>query len=146
MSEPRIRGRREPRKSGSRRPASLSAGRAVSMVLCLLMVAACGFGSRDDAAGGQVPPMPAYDTGPENSPVARWQARTASTVARTLTRQETGVVIAETATGEPRIAEALRAAAALRQLGWRTQVELGVDTFDGLVREGLPRVWLTPEL
>lgn len=136
MSAPFIRGRREPGETGSRRPASLFAGRIVGMVLCVLIVVACGFGPRDDSASGQVPPMPAYDVGPDDSPVASWQARTADTVARTLTRQETGVVIAETATGEPRIAEALRAAAALRQLGWRTKVNLGIGTFHGLVREG----------
>ncbi|MFB6718907.1 hypothetical protein ACFCV3_02060 [Kribbella sp. NPDC056345] len=76
-----------------------------------------------------------FDVGPDGSPLAKWQADTAATVARLLTRQEKGVVIAETTGNEPQIAESLRAAAALRQLGRRATVKLGVETPDGLVRE-----------
>lgn len=112
---------------------------ALALVVCLVVVEACGFGSpsvRDgDGAGHQTPSIPTYDLGAADSPVAGWQMRTADTVARLLTQQEKGVVIAE-APAEPRVAEALRAAATLRLLGWRTRVSLGIDRRDGLVREG----------
>lgn len=107
------------------------------MISCLLAVQACSLasGSEGTAASGQVA-QPTYDVGPDGTPLAGWQADTADTVARVLTRQEVGAVIAGTTSGEPRIAESLRAAAALRQLGWRTNVDLGIDRVDGLVREG----------
>lgn len=83
-----------------------------------------------------MPPLPSYDVGPIDSPAARWQARTAGTVARLLTQQDVGVVIAQAGTGEPRVAEALRAAAALRQLEWRKTSRLDIGNFDRLVTEG----------
>jgi hypothetical protein len=108
------------------------------LTLCLALQA-CGLGSagagHGDSASGPLPSPPMYDVGLDGSFPAKWQADTAHTVARLLTRQEKGVVIAETTGDEPQVAEALRAAAALRQLGWRTTVKLGVEIPDGLVRE-----------